>query len=159
MQCGGEHGGPGHGGMASHEGHGSPAGAALSDDRAVFHFLLANREVIQRQVTRLPDGVATVTESDDPAVAQRIREHVKAMHLRLQEKRPIHVRDPLFAATFANAEKVKMTIETTPRGVRVVETSTDPQVVALIQAHADVVTAFLERGHVEVRKNHPVPEP
>ncbi|WP_170229737.1 hypothetical protein [Polyangium fumosum] len=52
-----------------------------------------------------------------------------------------------------------MTIEPTPKGVRVVETSTDPQVVALIQAHADVVTAFLEHGHVEIRKIHPVPEP
>ena len=131
----------------------------MDDDRAVFHYLLDHRDVIQRQVTRLPDGVATVTESDDPAVAQHIREHTQAMYQRLQEKRPIHMRDPLFAATFANAEKVKMTIEPTAKGVRVVETSTDPQVVALIQAHADVVSAFVERGHEEVRKTHPVPNP
>jgi len=141
------------GGMGMHGGD-----ASMNEDRAVFHYLLDHRNVIQRQVTKLPDGVSTLTESDDPAVAQKIRDHVQAMHGRLTEKRPIHMRDPLFAAVFENADKVTMKIEPTPKGVRVTETSTDPHVAALIHAHADVLSAFLAHGYEEVQKNHPVPE-
>jgi hypothetical protein len=48
--------------------------------------------------------------------------------------------------------------EQTPNGVRVVETSTDPYVAKLIQAHADVVTGFIRNGRSELMKNHPVPD-
>jgi hypothetical protein len=41
--------------------------------------------------------------------------------------------------------------------VRVVETSEDPYVVALIQAHARVVSAFIANGRAEMMKNHAVP--
>lgn len=165
MQGGGWHAGMGkHGGgmgargMGKH-GDGGAMDASMEKDRALFHYLLDHRQSIQRQVTRLPDGVSTLTESDDPAVAQKIREHAESMHERLLEKRPIHMRDPLFAAIFANADKVKMALEPTPKGVRAIETSTDPQVAAMIQAHADVVSAFLKNGYEEVQKNHPVPQP
>jgi hypothetical protein len=50
-----------------------------------------------------------------------------------------------------------MRYEFTPRGVRVVETSADPYVVKLIQAHADVVTLFVKNGRAEMMKNHDVP--
>jgi len=146
-------------GAHGHSAYGDVPDGPMNDDHAVFHDLLDHRESIQREVTRLPDGVVTITESDDPAIAEKIREHAEAMRRRLVEKRPIHMRDPLFAATFAHAEKIHMTIEPTPRGVRVVETSTDPKVVTLIQMHADVVSAFLKYGQEEVRKNHPVPRP
>jgi hypothetical protein len=42
--------------------------------------------------------------------------------------------------------------------LRVTETSDDPYVTKLIQAHAAVVTKFIESGHEEVRKNHATPE-
>jgi uncharacterized protein len=45
--------------------------------------------------------------------------------------------------------------ETTEKGVRVVETS--PYVVNLIQAHADVVSAFITNGRFEMMKDHAVP--
>ena len=51
----------------------------------------------------------------------------------------------------------KMTVEKTAKGVKVAETSTDPYVARLIQAHAEVVSQFLANGHAEVRKNHPIP--
>jgi hypothetical protein len=47
--------------------------------------------------------------------------------------------------------------EETERGVIVTETSEDPYVASLIKAHAKVVSAFVERGFDEARKNHPVP--
>lgn len=45
----------------------------------------------------------------------------------------------------------------TPGGVRVVETSADAYVVKLIQAHAEVVSAFIANGRSEMMKNHALP--
>jgi hypothetical protein len=41
--------------------------------------------------------------------------------------------------------------------VRVVETSQDPYVVKLLQAHAEVVSAFIANGRSEMMKNHTLP--
>jgi hypothetical protein len=143
--------GPGHGRA------GRGADPAFEADRATFHFLLDQREKIRRRVVRLSDGVQTLTESDDPKVAKAIQEHVAAMHRRLTKPDPIRMRDPLFAAIFRGADKITMEIEKTERGVRVTETSSDPFVVKLIQAHAAVVSRFLEVGYPEARANHEVP--
>jgi hypothetical protein len=123
----------------------------------MFHSLLAHRDAIQRKVTKLPNGVETVTESDDPEVAKTIQRHVESMHKRLQEGRPIHMRDPLFAAVFADGQKITMKVESTKKGVRVTETSTDPYVAKLIQAHAEVVNLFVANGFAEVPVDHAVP--
>jgi hypothetical protein len=128
------------------------------DDMAMFHFLLDNRSKIERTVTDLPDGVETLTESDDPEVASAIREHVAAMYRRLAEGRPIHRRDPLFAEIFEHADAIEMTMEKTEHGLRVRETSSDPYVAKLIQSHAQVLNAFVENGYPEMRKNHQLPE-
>ena len=79
------------------------------------------------------------------------------MSARVKEARPIHQRDPLFREVFRHADKIVMEYDRTPKGVRVVETSSDPSVSRLIQAHADVVTALINNGHAEAMKNHPVP--
>ena len=127
------------------------------EDRKWFHFLLDYRDKIRRTITRTEIGVDTVTESDDPEVAAGIQTHVAAMHARVKEGRGIHMRDPLFREVFRHADKISMEITDTDKGVRVVETSDDPYVASLIQAHADVVSQFIENGHEEVRKNHAVP--
>jgi hypothetical protein len=80
------------------------------------------------------------------------------MYERLEQGRPIHRRDPLFAALFDHAEAIEMSVEPTEGGLRVKETSDDAYVAALIKQHAKVVSAFLENGRDEVRRNHPVPE-
>jgi hypothetical protein len=58
---------------------------------------------------------------------------------------------------FNHAKLIAMEHERTAKGVRVVETSADPYVVKLIQAHAEVVSAFIANGHAEAMKDHPVP--
>jgi hypothetical protein len=127
------------------------------EDRKWFHFLLDNRAKIRRMITRTAKGVETVTESDDPDVAAGIQTHLAAMHARVKEGRGIHMRDPLFREVFRHADKISMEITNTDKGVRAIETSDDPYVASLIQAHADVVSLFIETGHDEVRKNHAVP--
>jgi len=143
-------------------GRGQMRGGMMHDathdaDMAVFQSLIDNRQKIQRTVVRLPDGIETVTESDDPEVVTLIQTHVSAMYDRVTEARPIHMRDPLFAAIFDNADKIVMKHEMTPRGIKVVETSADPYVVRLIQAHADVLDLFIKNGRPELMKNHEVP--
>ena len=123
-------------------------------DMLLIHQLLASRDHIQRSVTMRPDGVETVTESDDPELAGVIQAHVAAMYARVAEGRPIHQRDPLFREIFRHAADIRFSHEVTPRGVKVVETSSSPYVIKLIQAHASVLNLFIKNGHSEVMKNH-----
>lgn len=126
-------------------------------DMATFQFLLRHRDEIDRKVTKLPNGVETITETDDPAVREKLHEHVEAMYQRLEDGRPIHMRDPLFREVFRHADKIEMAVENTDKGLKVTETSDDPYVVRVIQAHAEVVNRFIAHGHSEVRMNHSPP--
>ncbi len=139
-------------------GRGFGMDAAHRADMELFHFLLDNRAKITRKVTNLADGVETVTESDDPEVVNKLQAHVESMYKRVEQGRPIHARDPLFAEIFRNADKIEMKLEKTDNGVKVVETSTDAYVAKLIQRHAEVVNLFIKNGHLEMRKNHALPE-
>ena len=87
-----------------------------------------------------------------------IQTHVESMSARVKEARPIHQRDPFFREIFRHADEIVMSYEQTLRGVRVVETSNNPCAVKLIQAHAEVVSAFIANGRAEAMKNHAVPE-
>jgi uncharacterized protein len=142
---------PGRGGMGG--GRMGPGGGHRGDMREI-HALFARRDEIRRTVTQIPGGVKATTESDNPAVVAQLREHVQSMSLRLKEGRPIHARDPLFAAIFENAEKIKVHTENTPKGITVTETSADPEVVALVRRHAEVVSLFIANGMQEMMRNH-----
>jgi hypothetical protein len=144
-------GGRGHQGMMSDSAHAA--------DMQVFHQLFDHRSEITRQVLLRQDGVETVTESANPEVTRLLQTHVVSMLARVRDQRPIHRRDPLFAELFRYAERIDARHELTNRGVRVIETSQDPYVVKLIQAHADVVSAFIANGRSEMMKNHPLPAP
>lgn len=144
-------------------GQGARGGGGMMSDRAhaadmqVFHQLFEHRTEITRHVVMRADGIETVTESRNPDVARLLQTHVTSMLARVKEGRPIHRRDPLFAELFRYADEISAEHELTPNGVRVVETSQDAYVVKLLQAHAEVVSAFLANGRSEMMKNHPLP--
>ena len=131
--------------------------AAHAADMQVLHALFDHRSEITRQVFERQDGVEAVTESTNPEVVRLLQTHVISMLARVNAGRPIHRRDPLFAELFRYAERIDARHELTAGGVRVVETSQDAYVVKLIQAHADVVSAFIANGRSEMMKNHPLP--
>lgn len=136
-----------------------PRGRGPGPDHDVLHALLADHDLIERRVVDLPNGVETWTESDDPDVAALIRTHVRQMKARLASGRPMRLWDPLFAEIFARADAIEMTVEDTPRGVHVVETSDDPAVVALIRQHARrAVSEFVERGMDRAHEPTPLPD-
>jgi uncharacterized protein len=142
-------GGRGGGGMM-HDG-------AHAADMQVFHQLFDHRTEIARQVVMRPDGVETVTESTNPEVTRLLQTHVTSMLARVKDGQPIHRRDPLFAELFRYADQIEAKYDLTPRGVRVIETSHDAYVVKLLQAHAEVVSAFIANGRSEMMKAHPLP--
>ncbi|MCA9267110.1 MAG: hypothetical protein KDA41_01500 [Planctomycetales bacterium] len=158
-------GGPGRGrgpGFGPGRGRGFQGGRggdkSFAEDHEVFFFLLQSGDKIKRTITNLENGVETLTESDDADVAAKIQEHVAAMYSRVDERRPIHMRDPLFREIFSHADKIVMKSEETDKGVRVTETSDDPYVAKLVQEHAKVVSLFVKNGHAELPKNHAVPK-
>lgn len=138
-------------------GKGKAADKNFVADRETFHFLLTHHKNIQRSVKKIANGVVTVTESENPEVAKKIQEHVHAMYKRLKSGDGLRYWDPLFAEVFKHGKKMKMEIINTEKGVQVTETSDDAEVVKIIQAHADVVTQFVEKGFDEAHKQHPLP--
>lgn len=136
---------------------GRPRDEAHEADHALIQQLLEHRGEIVRQVKPLENGVETITETENAALREVLVKHVQAMKARVEEGRPIHLRDPLFYELFRRADEINLRYELTETGVHVWETSEDPQVVRLIQAHAEVVNQFLAKGRREVRRNHAVP--
>jgi hypothetical protein len=141
-----------HGGRCMMMGDGAHAA-----DMQLFHQLFEHRTEINRQVILREDGIETVTESKNPEVTRLLQTHVASMLARVKEGRPIHQRDPLFVELFRYSDRIEARHELTAGGVRVIETSKDAYVVKLLQAHAEVVSAFLANGMSEMMKNHPVP--
>lgn len=127
-------------------------------DMMTAHQLVMLHEKVTRTVKQLPDGVDTLTESEDPAVIAKIKEHVPAMYARLKENRPIHQIDPLFVELFRYGKQIKSEVTMTNFGVRVIETSTDPYVVKLIKAHAKTVDELIKRGMPAMHQKHAVPK-
>ncbi len=117
-------------------------------DMGVTMNLVHENTKIRRTVTRLPDGIRTVTESDDPKIAQDIKAHVASMSGRLKEGREFNIFSTTLPVIFDNAKNIKSSIEFTAKGAIVTRTSPDPKVALALQAHADEVTELVKEGPV-----------
>src|SRR3546814_11447753 len=73
---------------------GMMSGSMMEDMRSI-RSLLANHEKVERRVEDIPNGVRTVTTSDDPEVAALIRRHVRQLAARYDRVRPIRMMDPV----------------------------------------------------------------
>jgi hypothetical protein len=138
--------GPGMMGM----GHGSATLSEHNDIRELFF----NHDRIKRTVTNLPDGIRTVTESDDPQIAATIKKHVAEMGQRVEEGRDpgLPIESPALHSIFRDKDKIKSTYEVTEKGVIVVQTSTDASAVKALQDHAAEVSDLARRGMVAVHE-------
>lgn len=158
------HGTPGHGpmmgqGMSMGPGMGAgmgrgPAGmlttrdANSAADMALVMNLVHENTKIRRSVTRLPDGIRTVTESDDPKTAQDIKAHVASMSGRLKDGKEFNIFSTTLPVIFDHAKHIKSTVEFTDKGAIVTRTSADAKAVAALQGHADEVTELVKEGPV-----------
>ncbi|MCW5891400.1 MAG: hypothetical protein KIT14_12735 [bacterium] len=136
-----------------------PAGRPRSSDGplAEVTFLVEHRDRIWRSVSTIPEGVEVATGSPDAKVADLLRRQIQANAIRLKEGRPNEVPDPLVTELYRNGPKVVVEMRVTDDGMRLRATSSDPWVVKLIQAHAEVVDRCLVVGWDEVHRAHPLP--
>ena len=114
--------------------------------------LIVNHDRIKRSVTNLPDGIWTVTESDDPQIAKLIKDHVASMDQRVSAKSDpgLPIESPALRSILRNGDKVQTTIEMTEKGAIVIQTSTDPETVAALQQHASEVSDLVKGGMAAV---------
>ena len=150
------------GGGHDHAGHGM-TGARLDKTTAadvdLIHELLDNHDLIRRTVEKLPDGIRTVTESDDPRIAKYIKDHVQGMGQRVRAGREmgLPMESPSLLAIYRNREKITTKVETTEKGAIVVQTSNDPAAVAALQEHAgevsDLVRGGMQALHTAMMRN------
>jgi hypothetical protein len=127
--------------------------SATTAQLRVIHELVMNHDRISRTVTSLPNGVSTLTESDDPRLAALIRDHVVIMEHRVRkgDDPGLPMESPALRAIFRDRNKIRTGIESTVRGVVVVQTSSDPTVVAALQQHAAEVSDMAARGMPAMR--------
>jgi hypothetical protein len=129
--------------------HGSATASEHNDIRELFF----NHDRIKRTVTNLPNGIRTVTESDDPQVAEVIKKHVAEMGKRIDEGRDpnLPIESAALHSLFRDKDKIKSEYEVTEKGIIVVQTSADVNVVKALQDHAAEVSDLAQRGMVAAR--------
>jgi len=145
----GASGGPMGGPMAGRMQH---ADASFGDDMQLVHAMLFNHDKIKRTVTNMPDGIRTVTESEDPQVAQAIKAHVASMERRLGKGKEFNLFSPTIPVLFENRDKIKTAVTTTEKGSIVTQTSSDSKVVAALQTHASEVSELARDGMVAMMR-------
>jgi hypothetical protein len=119
---------------------------AFAADMQVVHALLMDHDAIKRTVTNLPNGVRTVTESDDERVAAYLKQHVASMNRRLGDGEVFNVASPTIPTIFENADRIHTEITQTPNGLIFTQTSDDAELVPVLQAHAVEVSKLAEEG-------------
>ena len=147
------------GGMMGSDMMGMAHDSATMAQLRVIHLLFVNHDRINRTVTNLPDGIRTVTESDDPEIAQLLKTHVADMMKRVDagDDPGLPIESDALHAIFRDKDKVHTSVEATAKGAVVIQTSDDPKTVAALQEHAGQVTDFAEQGmaalHTAMMKN------
>ena len=118
----------------------------VADLRTIFQ----QHMEIERRVTNLSNGISTFTASQNPAVRAAIVSHVSMMVTRLAEGRnpEVIIQSPTLDALFDVHEE----IEITDTGIDVIQTSSNPEVVKLLQTHAAEVSDMSKRGMAAVHE-------
>jgi hypothetical protein len=120
--------------------------AAFQADMQLVHEMLQGHDKIKRTVENLPDGIRTVTESDDPNVATALKAHVASMEQRLKDGRIFNLFSPTLPVLFDHKDKIRTEVRMTEKGAVVTQTSADAKVVAALQAHASEVDELARDG-------------
>jgi hypothetical protein len=128
--------------------------SATMAQMGVIHELVMGHDRITRTVTNLADGIRTVTESDDPRLAQLIRNHVVTMDQRVSkgDDASLPMESPALRTIFRNRDRIRTTTDSTAKGIVVVQRSSDSTTVAALQRHAAEVSDLVQRGMVAMHE-------
>lgn len=121
-------------------------GIATGADMSTYMELFARHTEIRRRVERIPGGVRTITESDSPELAAQLQAHVASMYDHLERGAEVRCMSRTLPTLFRHASGYRRALTTTPTGVVVTETSSDPRLAATIRAHAAEVMGFVRDG-------------
>ncbi|WP_234988895.1 hypothetical protein [Tropicibacter naphthalenivorans] len=112
--------------------------------RVMFHHF----DEIERSVENLPNGIRTVTSSTNPMVMEALVSHVTGMIARVEEGRDpqVIIQSPTLTPIFAGRDDITSEIDITEEGIVVIQTSDNPDMVTLLQTHAEEVTDMADRG-------------
>lgn len=124
-------------------------------DMQVWKALLRDNAKIRRTVRHIDRGVEAETESDDPRIAALIKDHVLAMKDRIREGYPVRGWDPVFRELFKRHHLIRIDVLLTEKGVKIVETSDDPETVRLMRSHAAGVSDFVKEGFAIMDRETP----
>jgi hypothetical protein len=121
---------------------------ASPEESAELAVMFRNFETITRKVTNLPNGIRTVTRSSDEVVMANLVSHVTGMIGRVAslDEPDICIPSPTLDIFFERDNGIDSEIEITDEGVVVVQTTSDPEVVAALQIHVAEVSDMADRG-------------
>ena len=110
--------------------------------------LFQKHNEISRLVENIPNGIITVTESDNEELRSSLIDHVTLMVTRLQEEKnpQVIIQSPTLHEIFEYYDEIETEIELTEKGISLIQTSTNPEVVALLQQHASEISDMVDRG-------------
>ena len=162
----------GHGPMAMRHGMGHGAGPGMGrgmmgmgqgtttqTEQRELQDMFMNHDRIWRTVTELPNGIRTVTETDDPELAKTLVGHVAGMLTRVEEGRDprLPIQSPMLEVILRNRDKIKTVTEPTTKGIAETQTSVDGETIAvLVEVAADVsdrVTRGMEAVYETMMRN------
>ena len=125
---------------------GAMMGGASGADMSTYMELFDRHTEIRRTVEVIPGGVRTLTESDAPELVSQLQAHVASMYEHLDRGAEVRCMSKTLPTLFRNADGYRRRLATTPKGVLVTETSTDPRLATMIREHAHEVTGFVREG-------------
>jgi cell division septal protein FtsQ len=110
--------------------------------------LFQKHDEISRLVENIPNGIITVTETDNEELRSSIIDHVSMMVTRLQEEKnpQVIIQSPTLHEIFKYYDEIETEIELTEKGISVIQTSDNQEVVALLQQHASEISDMVDRG-------------
>lgn len=115
-------------------------------DRSVWVELLNAHESLLRTVTHTENGIEAVTESLDPALVAKLIDHTESMKVRIESGAQVRIWDEVFVDLFDKHANITIDVSVTERGVRISESASDPETVALLRSHAMGVSDFVREG-------------
>jgi len=109
---------------------------------------------IERSVDNLPNGIHSITKAKTPELHQVLVSHVIGMISRVEQKNDpkVFIQSPTLDIFFLRSEAIKTKIDVTEKGIEVIQTSDDPEVVKALHAHAAEVSDMVERGMESVHE-------
>jgi hypothetical protein len=152
---GGGHGGGGHGGGGPDAQTTTTTTSSItSDPRDTIQKLMQNRGSVERNVVNTDKGVSTFAKGTTDEMTDWIYQHVEEMKALTESGGSIRNWDELFQKLFQHSNDVHLECSNEGGGITCEHTGDTQCAIDLVQAHAQVVSLFIENGPQEIQKNH-----